>query len=171
MKINVFIIVKDHLRTLVTYPSNRTSKIDLLLFYVLPLTASFFLYMCGFTVKVEFYNVSITFFGIFIALLLNIQVAIFSIFLRKWDSPSQGPSNAAISRIAQRKALLSEINCNVSYLILVSCTALACFLVAYTICMTDGLMPCISALIYIHFLLTLLMVVKRTHAVFLQEYK
>ena len=171
MKINIFLIVVDHIKTLRDLPSQRLSLTDIVTFFIVPLVVSLFAYGLSFSVQDEFYNVSITFFGIFIALLLNIQVAIFSIFLRKWDIPVDLKSQTlAEERINQRRLLLKEINSNVSYLILVSCLALFSCLVAYTESYLKGFFPAFSMLIYSHFFLTLLMIIKRVYAVFQKEY-
>jgi len=171
MKINVFLIVRDHLRTLRSFPSEKLSANDIITFFVFPVLFAIIAYHFSMTVKDDFYNVSITFFGIFIALLLNIQVAIFGIFLRKWDIPEEGKSKTLVKdKLELRRVLLAEINSNVSYLVLVSCAALAVFLTAYTWCFVDGLFPALSVFIYTHFLLTLLMVIKRMYAAFQKEY-
>jgi hypothetical protein len=128
-------------------------------------------YLNRFFVGPDFYNISITFFGIFIALLLNIQVAVFGIFLRKWEKPEDKRYADQIAKKAQdRNILLREVNTNISYLVLISFFALIIFLVFYTLKYIDGIFAAFSVFIYSHFLLTLLMIIKRSHAIFQGEY-
>lgn len=172
MKINVASIVRDHFGTLYDSRSNRASMFDVVLFYLFPLVASLFAYYSALRLKPEAYNISITFFGIFIALILNIQVAMFSIFQRKWDVPSDKRVAASMAEtLADRKKLLIELNANLSYLILVCCVALVLSLLSFIKSFDNGFIPAVMVFLYAHFLLTLLMVVKRAHALFHKEYR
>lgn len=172
MKLDVQSIVRDHWRTLTKGQSATASLTDFLTFLGLPLIAAIVAGQHGLELKIDAYNVSVTFFGIFIALLLNIQVAIFAIFQRKW-TVSDDPIEAKIQQgvVDVRRQLLGELNANISYLVLVCCTALFVSLCAYVAEWKQGFVPAAIAFLYGHFLLTLLMVVKRSHAVFQQEYK
>lgn len=85
MKINISHIIKSHINTLYYAKNNKISIVYLLTFYVLPGFLVYPIYKNNILLDKDFYNVSITFFGIFIALLLNIEVAIFGIFTRKWS--------------------------------------------------------------------------------------
>jgi len=145
--------------------------LDVALFYAAPFGAAIASCHYAFTVKVDAYNVSITFFGIFIALLLNIQVAMFGIFQRKWEVPKdQRLAEIQHETLSDRRALLIELNANLSYLILVCVAALFAALVFYIMDWKDGAAPPIMVFLYIHFLLTLSMIVKRSHALFQKEY-
>lgn len=171
MKINVFPIIKDHLKSLKDERSGKLSIHDIIIFYLLPLVAGF---LC-FYFKAEFdrdsYNVSITFFGIFIALLLNIQVAIFSIYLRKWKSPETDIDKDLQNYVLRiRRTLLNELNNNISYLVLVCCISLIFSLIGYILKIKGAFPASISVVLYTHFLLTMLMIVKRAHALFRKEY-
>lgn len=111
------------------------------------------------------------FFGIFVALLLNIQVAMFSIFQRKWSvPPDQRQANALAIENDIRRKLLSELNSNISYLMLVSCVALIFFLVFHVLQMKAGFAPAFALGLYSHFILTFVMIIKRAHALFQKEY-
>jgi hypothetical protein len=172
MKINVLSIFRDHLETLYDSESNRASLLDIGLFYVSPMLAACVAYYFSVTLKPEAYNISITFFGIFIALILNIQVAMFSIFQRKWEMPSDKRIAASLAdTLADRKKLLIELNANLSYLILVCCVALVLSLLSFIRSFDNCVIPAVMVFLYAHFLLTLLMVVKRAHALFHKEYR
>lgn len=172
MKLDVQSIVRDHCLTLTEGQSAKASVCDFLTFLGLPLMIVIFAGQRGFELKADAYNVSITFFGIFIALLLNIQVAIFAIFQRKW-TVSADPIEARVQQgiIDVRRQLLGQLNANLSYLVLVCCAALVLSLCAYVSEWKRGIAPAAIAFLYGHFVLTLLMVVKRSHALFQQEYK
>lgn len=172
MKINVASIVRDHFDTLYDNRSNRASLFDFALFYGLPVIAAGASYYVELRLKPEAYNISITFFGIFIALILNIQVAMFSIFQRKWEVPAdKRVANSMADTLADRKKLLIELNANLSYLILVCCVALVLSLLSFIKSFDNGIIPAVMVFLYGHFLLTLLMVVKRAHALFHKEYR
>ncbi|QDH74990.1 hypothetical protein FKQ52_09375 [Brevundimonas sp. M20] len=120
----------------------------------------------------NFYNVSITFFGIFIALLLNVQVAVFGIFQRKWEKPEdENLAEIQKSKLEQRRSLLGELNSNLSYLILISCFSLVTFLVFFVFPFRGSFSSVISCVLYGHFVLTLMMSVKRAHTLFQMEYE
>ena len=172
MKIDVRYIFRDHLRTLRNAETRRASVFDILLFYFLPTALAVLVYYKGVDLKkVDAYNVSITFFGIFIALLLNIQVAIFSILQRKWSPPiDDGIRPYQDEKFKNRQTLLAELNANLSYLILVCCIALFSALTFFVREWSAGLGPAVMTFLYVHFLFTLVMIVKRSHALFQSEY-
>lgn len=171
MKIDVSYIVTDHLNTLRDARTRKMSKSDLCIFYAVPalIGALSFWELLGLTK--DFYNLSITFFGIFIALFLNLQVAIFGILQRKWEKPGDDKlAEIQAETLNNRRLLLKEMNANISYLILVSCLALVMFLIMFVVDQKIGLAAALSACLYSHFILTLLMIVKRSHALFQREY-
>lgn len=172
MKINVSSILRDHFATLHVAGHKRTSIADVLIFYVVPVALGSTAVSMGFEVRADAYNASITFFGIFIALLLNIQVGMFAIFQRKWEISSD-PRIAEIQRetLEDRRTLLTELNANVSYLVLIACAALLASLASYIEKWEKGFAPALMVLLYTHFLLTLVMIVKRAHALFHKEYR
>lgn len=172
MKINVLSIVRGHWSTLYDARSNSRSLSDVVVFYGVPLAASIAAWYYGFVSNQNVYNVSITFFGIFVALLLNIQVAIFGIFQRKWDySSDERIARIQTAVIKDRRRLLLEVNINLSYLIVVCCVALFIALLSFVQKYDTGFIPALMTFLYVHFLLTLLMVVKRAHALFHKEYR
>ena len=172
MKINVTSIIVDHFQTLRDAQRNKLSAADIFLFYFIPIIAGALGLFAEFTIRADAYNASITFFGIFIALLLNIQVGMFAIFQRKWEISSD-IRVAAIQQevLVERKTLLTELNANISYLILVSCVSLVASFLFYLEKWEWGFAPSLTLALYLHFLLTLLMVVKRAHALFHKEYR
>lgn len=172
MKIDVTSIILEHWRTLYDARQHRVAYGDIFIFYVVPMAAAAAALWFGLQVKLDHYNASITFFGIFLALLLNIQVAIFSIFQRKWQKPPDGRQDQIQSQqLEDRRRLLGELNTNIAYLTVFSSFALVLFLAFYVCGLTNGLAPAIAMFLYLHFLLTFLMVIKRSHALFQKEYR
>ena len=120
MKIDVTRIVMDHLDTLRDAQSHEISKFDWILFFGLPLSLAIAAFWICLYPSKDVFNVSITFFGIFIALLLNMQVAAFGIFQRKRAVPTDARlAEIQEKRLALRQQLLGEMNANISYLIFV----------------------------------------------------
>jgi hypothetical protein len=172
LKIDVRIVFSDHFRTLRDARSGRFSLADFFLFYGIPFLLALYSAIVQTCIDKEVDNISITFFGIFIALLLNVQVAIFGIFQRRWQAPDDFRSmDIQSEKLRERKILLGEVNANISYLVLISCCALSLFLLVY-ICRYDGwFLSFFTIFLYSHFLLTLLMIIKRSHALFKREYE
>lgn len=171
MKINVISIIRDHLRTLKNYHSGMISVGDVFLFYASPVFFGIVVVLCEFTVDLSGYNISITFFGIFLALLLNIQVAVFAVFQRKWEAPRDSRI-AEIQRdsLRNKRLLLGEINSNISYLILLSSVSLIFVLTCFLLGITSPALSSILVGLYSHFMLTLFMIIKRAHSIFQREY-
>lgn len=172
MKIDFHQIVVDHFATLRDDRKQKLSLVDVALFYVSPCLLAVGAYWLDFSLERDVYNVSITFFGIFVALLLNVQVAIFGIFQRRLDPPADVKLLPIFNeRITRRRELLGELNANLSYLTFICCIALTVFLSLYAFDQTSRVAVSVTILIYSHFLLTLLMTVKRTHILFQKEYR
>jgi len=170
MKTSVAQILIDHLRTL-RGASPRISFSDVFVFYLLPCALAILAYYFRLTITTETHGISITIFGIFIGLLFSVQVAIFGVLQRSW------PAHSDLILDEQRKikselrrVLLGEINANISYLIVISTFFLIVFFLFCVSDKTDCIEMPITVLILSHFTLTILMVVKRTHAVFQTEY-
>ena len=141
------------------------------LFYVFPAILAVVSYWVLCLSNRDFYSVSITFFGIFVALLLNMQVAVFGIYQRKWEKPSDSRLAEIGEELSKlRVNLLGEINSNISYAVFWSCVSLFVFVTLYGVNYTSNICTPIAVFIYTHFLLTLLMIIKRSHALFRKEY-
>lgn len=172
MKIDFRQIIIDHFSTLRDDRSGRLSLFDIFVFFIIPICLGIAAWRCKLTFDRDVYNVAITFFGIFVALLLNVQVAIFGIFQRKPEAPVDARLMTKFeTRLATRKSLLSELNANLSYLCFVCCIALVVFISFYTLKENRPVSTGITLLLFSHFLVTLLMTVKRTHILFQQEYR
>ncbi|MDI6028659.1 hypothetical protein QBK99_21005 [Corticibacterium sp. UT-5YL-CI-8] len=171
IKINVLGIVSGHLRTIRSAESNKFEKDDLIVFFAIPIVGGLTSYYFGITLKNDVFNTSISVFSIFSALLLNVQIALFSIYQRNW-----GRSNDEIVELMQKediglkKRLLSELNTNISYMVLFSIVSVILFVIFYSFEFAIAFRGPVTVFIYLHFVLTLMMVVKRSHALFQKEY-
>lgn len=172
MKIDVTHIVRSHLGTLRDEGEARLSREDFLLFFILPALAAVVAFFVGLRIDQGAFGVSISAFAIFAALLLNVQIALFSILQREW-TPSDDANIRAIQKEkrAERRELLREVNTNISYLIVISCIAITVFLLFYVLKPDGFFAQFVSTYIYVHFVLSLLMVIKRSHALFQKEYE
>jgi uncharacterized membrane protein YhaH (DUF805 family) len=181
MKINVVSIFTDHLRTLRQYEPNderndeksefRISREDFLLFFLVPGLLAAIGVALGATLDKDAYGMSISVFAIFSGLLLNVQIALFSVYQRTWTTlTDRNLDDLKQKNLQARNILLSEVNTNISYLVILSCTAVIIFFLSYMIKSNSIFMSSISLYIYSHFFLTLLMVIKRAHALFDNEY-
>lgn len=183
MKFDVRYVIFDHFATLRDSKGKKFSFLDLTFFYFAPISFGVFVYyLDSFTLSKEAYSLSVTFYGIFIALLLNMQVAIFGIFQRKniggsdkgvekEDKKEIISSNDIVDLQDLRTTILGETNSNISYLILVCCIALAIFFGFFVYEKPGRIQTAISVTINVHFLFTLLMIVKRVHVLFAEEYR
>lgn len=172
MKANILHILKAHLATLKVDGETRYHRPDILLFFLLPLLIAVIAWALGTTIDRDTFNVSISVFAIFSALLLNVQIALFSISQREWKREDDELSDdLKKKKLAERRELLGELNTNISYLIVVSCLAVTAFLGFYVVKEANSIATPISIWLYAHFFLTLLMVIKRAHALFQKEYE
>ncbi|HBU99185.1 MAG TPA: hypothetical protein DEF21_14960 [Thalassospira lucentensis] len=166
----MFHIVGDHWATLKNV-DGEASYIDFAILYVLPAVIASVAFLDVWPKDNSIYGVSISVFAIFSALLLNVQIAIFGIFQRKWRSTGDKVKDEKAKRkYISRKILLSQLNTNISYLIIISCLSVTVFLVFYVYPINSFSERYISVYVYVHFLLTLMMVIKRTHVLFQNEY-
>lgn len=114
---------------------------------------------------------SISIFAIFSALLLSVQVSMYGVF-RSARKEHNDPVLCASDKVKENniRILLKEINSNVSYLIFVSCFSVSIFLMFFASSVLARFEASISIFLYVHFLLTAAMVLKRAHEVFDAEY-
>ena len=81
--INVWVIVKDHLKTLKVYRSDKTSTEDVILFLVIPFLAALsFVLFLDYRLDVDAINALITSLSVFSGLLFNLLLLIYDL-LRK----------------------------------------------------------------------------------------
>lgn len=145
---------------------------DIFTFYAMPIVLGVVCFVACLRISKDAIGLSITVFSIFAALLLSVQVALYSVSLRPLSPPSDAKKSKLFEAIKNgRSALIRELNDNISYLILLSVVFITTLLVTYIASPGGILSSSICAAIYLHFFLTLLMVVKRASIVFSREYE
>jgi hypothetical protein len=162
-KIDVREIVTDHFGTLVDNSTQRASPSDYALFFGLPVLIAAALAWMGLKLDAGAVNVLITVLSIFIGLLLNLLLLIHGLLHR--ESGERDPAE---------RQLLRQLYRNISYDILISIVALFP-LIALAILPNSGwLTRTASTIVFFlvgHFLLTLLMILKRVHALLTREFR
>jgi hypothetical protein len=171
MKINVLHIIRGHIQSLGDRTRPNVFLIDIMTFYILP----FFIALIFSYIKIEIhrdvYNVMISAFAIFAALLLNVQVALFSIYHRTPSKNSEDPQDDRLEIAkADKNKLFGELNTNISYLVVVACICVVVFLCLHLINASNQNEKYAIVYMVMHFMITLLMVIKRSYAAFQREY-
>lgn len=145
---------------------------DLLLFYVLPVLLAFVVVIMKWEVPEKALELSISVFSIFAALLLSVQVAMYGVALRGITPPDDNKKAKHYEELkANRNILLKELNSNISYLILLSVVTVTVTLILFFLSTPRIYGSGLALCLYLHFFLTLLMVIKRSSIVFSREYE
>lgn len=171
MKIGVLHIIREHIGSLKNEGSDHVSVLDILVFFAVPSLLSLAGIVFSFEIEKDFFGVSVSVFSVFSALLLNTQIAVFSIFGRSWEKTQDPRSQKDTeSRRKTRDLLIKEVNSNISYLIIVSIFSLISFCIMYAASILPSIETAVTIFLYSHFTLTAMMIVKRSHALFSNEY-
>jgi hypothetical protein len=155
-------IVVDHVDTLRNEASGRRSTIDFVVFYAVPAAFLALAERTSLELSHDAVGVLVTALAVFAGLLLNLLLLTHGII--KGRDRTKNDVN--------EMKLLHQIYSNISYAILVSILALALLLSAAAI----GTMPigthvaALTAFLISHFLLTLLMILKRMHILLGREF-
>lgn len=172
MKINIFHIVVRHIATLRNEASGKVAIADVLVFYIFPAVVSFLILYSDVDVNKSVYGFSVSVFSIFAALLLSVQIALFGIFQRGWKTDGDPRKDVQSQRKrAERNNLLRELNTNISYLTVICCTFISLLIIFYVFKINEKIEIFVFFYVFIHFVLTLFMVIKRSHALFQKEYE
>ncbi|HWL06761.1 MAG TPA: hypothetical protein VNQ99_17795 [Xanthobacteraceae bacterium] len=170
-KVNIACIFAAHFQTL-RDDRGRFLWSDVAVFCGIPVLSGLAFYWVGGVVGKDAFGQSITAFSIFAALLLSVQVALYNVSLRPLSEPEDGRLKRRYTEISKaRNGLMKDLNDNVSYLILLSVCFVTMFLAAYVMDLKGAAVSVAAFAIYIHFFLTLLMVVKRASIVFSRAYE
>lgn len=171
MKVSLTAILKAHFGTLKNVGDECLSLWDLLLFFGIPIITGFLSWLWCIHLSEDVFSVSISVFAIFSALLFSVQVAMYGVFRSDRKSTGDSILDGDEKKLAEEtRELLREINANVSYLIFLSCAAVTIFLVFFAAPVPDKVEAAILIAVYLHFLLTVAMILKRAHEVFDAEY-
>lgn len=168
-KINVLRIIRDHFGTLRDFQTGKLSSSDVFLFFLVPIVAAsasaYFHIAFGSDVLIAI----LTAFSIFAGLLFSLLVLVFSLTDR---------SDPQSTLYSVRKQLILELYDNISFAILTSISVVTLTIVAgmrkeakvidYH---TGRVMTSFLVLLMTNFILTILMVLKRMHALLTQALK
>jgi hypothetical protein len=155
-KIDVRDILRDHFRTMVDYSTGRSSVADISLFLLLPVATAIGLDQAGVLIDGRAVSVLITAVSILGGLLFNVLVLIHTVAARFVAPTGQRDGNR----------FLSEIYSNIAYAILL-CLVTLVPLALLAMASTPWLLRALSVaavFLLVHLLLTLLMILKRLHA-------
>lgn len=179
-KINVFIIIKDHLDTLRNHQDHKISLCDILTFLILPFFAVVGLAIYQFTVNKELVSLIVNFASIVTSLLISVLVLIYD------QSSKITLSDNIDDTQALKKKVLEQLFSNVSFTILMGIvTVIFCLalnflpvdqqgfyqttnikLAEYTTNLASVLFTPVILFFLLEMILTLFMVLKRIHIVF-----
>ena len=170
-KINVLVIIRDHLATLYDDTTGKISLVDFSTFYILPLVFGFSYYVFPFVLPQEINGALIAVFSVFAALLFSAQIALYGLSPKSPKTSEDKVSNdREYQRFKRDRKFFSDVNYNISYLILLSCLSLLTFVAMMVVHLPLNVEGAVLVSVVVHFFLTLLMLVKRTHIAFSSKY-
>lgn len=163
-RINIWLIVLDHIKTMRNFETDKISIEDVLLFLVAPVGGAVLLvFRLQFRLDIDSTNALITSLSLFSALLFNLLLLIFDILRKEKDNRRNSPL---------RMQFLSQIYSNVSFGILVAVISIALLLLLFIridILLVVDMLNLIIDVLVINFILTMLMILKRVHILLRQE--
>ena len=158
-KINIIRIIKDHYATLENANTGKSEADDWLAFWVLPIILGIGVTTLQPKISDNNINLIITSLSIFVGLLINVVVLIFSL------------GQKGVSEATLKNTVLKQTISNICYTILISIINIViAFLIS--VMKNEIMVILFSAIIYIvtlHFFVTLLMIVKRMYLLFMNE--
>jgi len=156
-KINILGIIRDHVSTLKDYETKKYNIEDFFIFFFVPLLiSSFTLWLCGIMNNTAVIAIT-TSLSIFAALLFNLLLLAYDA-IRKEEN-LQNPSKEKIR-------FLKQVFTNISFCILISVFSIVVLLIFSQIsssCIAQYVLSFFSYYFISLFILTLLMILKRTH--------
>ncbi|MGP6220959.1 hypothetical protein [Caldiplasma sukawensis] len=169
-KFSVFRIVVDHFNTLYDYKKSNDDKIardylSIFINFILPLLVAVLFIWFRIFIKQSEFTVILTAYSVFAALLLNLMILVFSIVNREREKPSE-------KRDTKKINLLRETYENIQFTVLISVLIIFLILLMLFIPSDYYLVAIFSFWVYyliFVFLVTLFMVLKRTHAIMSKE--
>jgi hypothetical protein len=158
-KIDIRDLLRDHYRTLVVYPSDKRSLGDYILFLGAPAAIVAVLSWQHVTLSDNAISLLINALAIFAGLLFNLLVLVHGL------ARSRGPTGEGDTRL-----LLTSVYANIAYSILLSLLTLVPLVIAANAtCRSREIAAAFAIFLVSHFTLTLLMVLKRIHALVTHE--
>lgn len=175
-KVNISGIIRGHIQTLTNADSEIISRLDIFTFYLLPLALSITALIFGFNLNRELVSLLVNFGSIFTALLLSVLVLVYD---QECKLNEKGDTD---SLYTVRKELLHHLYYNISYSIICSITlvitafahttlekliipiSIEALSISYNFFVNEGIITPIVIFISANLILTIIMIVKRMHA-------
>ncbi len=159
-KIDMSSVFAGHFKTLVDYRTGKTSKADLILFYVIPILLGGGFSYTGVRFTDDAIGITMTALAILAGLLFNLLI-----LLHGLSTSDAHPRRERVLKLAR------QVNSNIAYGVVVSLVAMVTLVVAANLddnhayrAWSEGA----SMIIVAHFVLTMIMVLRRMH-VMLQD--
>lgn len=163
-KINVWMIVGDHLKTLREFRSDKTSAGDVILFLIIPLLIALGLVLpLGFRLDVDAINALITSLSVFSGLLFNLLLLIYDLLVK--ENAEEDPSRL-------RRMFLGQIYAHISFTILTAVLSISLLLLLFIRMDLPALTMTVHVIVLfliINFILTMLMILQRVHILISKE--
>jgi hypothetical protein len=162
-KLNVTSIITEHYRTLRNQSDKKISKLDLFVFVGVPIIISLLMFEFGVKLNSEASLIS-TVLSIFAALLLNLLVILYTLFLNENNSEKKKSTG-------RWGILIREVFSNIAYCILVSIFCLVTIVISLFLQQIfETILNFISAFLVSNFILSLVMIVKRMYVLLRFEF-
>ena len=171
-KLNVILVVTDHIGTLRDDNTGERSYSDVATFYGIPAILCAVYYWTPIKLPDDLISSLIAVFAVFSALLFSAQIALYNLSIATTKSTGDAISDEReVKRMRNERTYFSDVNYNVSYLILVSCLSLITFIVLLIFPLKETVEGALLVLLTSHFFLSLLMLIKRSHIAFALKYR
>jgi hypothetical protein len=163
-KINVWMIVADHFKTLRAFRSNKTSAEDVILFLILPILGALALVLfLDVRLDVNAINALITSLSVFSGLLFNLLLLIYDLLIK--ENSEEDPSTL-------RRTFLGQIYAHISFTILTAVLSISLLLLLFLNVQSPFFVIPVNTIVIflvINFILTLLMILQRVHILISKE--
>ena len=175
-KVNTAPIIKDHFQTLKRGKENKLSSSDCFLFFGIPFGAALVVVYCWGTPGKGLVEVLTTALSIFAALLFNLLLLIYDL-VKKHETKESQATNIEDKEFTQRPKLktqiLQETYTNISFCTLIAIVTIGFLLLLYPENIFKSVIASLLSFIMYYlvgvFLLSLLMILKRTHLLMKDE--
>lgn len=172
MKINVIEIVTQHFGTLRNAAKNKCSVTDIAFFYGIPAIVAVFLLYLGYHLNDNIIGVLLAAFSILTGFLFNLLVFLVNMVEKTYEVSQGKYDSNKLSKHEVKKVLLKETYYNISYCVLMGLVLTAVLVVGLVECRWVNVpMSFLVYYIITHFMLTLLMVLKRFNSLLSNEIK
>jgi hypothetical protein len=158
-RIDISDIVQNHLKSLSNANTSKAEFSDYLIFLIIPILVAVILPVLKIFLSDTIINIIITSLSIFVGLFFNVIVLIISTMCTKDDDPI-------------KKQFLTEIIDNISYIIFISLvTIVTCIFASQKADLIHQILNAICFFFLVHFLMTMLLVLKRIYKLFKHQMK